>query len=98
MSAKRVGAGWVGSENWQFLLRLSTIFADVGRLGGSEKVQKWADVIWGWSLIRLGAFILNRMPTVVELFGADSRSYLHVFLQNFLLFNLHFVTWSKIEL
>ena len=67
------GVGWVGSENWQFLLTFSTIHVDVGRVGGSEKVQKCVDVIQGWSLIRLCAFIPNRMPTVVELFGADSR-------------------------
>ena len=34
------GTGWVGSEKWQFLLMFSTIYADVGWVGGSEKVQK----------------------------------------------------------
>ena len=38
---------WVcGSEKWHFLLTLSTIYADVGWLGGSEKVPKCADVIY----------------------------------------------------
>ena len=36
---------WVGSEKWQFLLTFSTIYADVGWVGGSEKVQKCADVV-----------------------------------------------------
>ena len=39
------GTGWVGSEKWQFLMMFSTIYADVGWVGGSEKVQKCADVI-----------------------------------------------------
>ena len=39
------GTGWVGSEKWQFLLTFSTVYADIGWLGGSEKVQKWADVV-----------------------------------------------------
>ena len=39
------GTGWVGSEKWQFLMRFSTIYAGVGWLGESEKVQKHADVI-----------------------------------------------------
>ena len=64
----------MGSDNWQSLLTISTICADVGRVGGSEKVQKCPDVIQGWFLIRLCAFIPNRMPTVVELFRPDSRS------------------------
>ena len=38
------GTGWVGLEKWQFLLTFSTIYADVG-MGGSEKVQKYYDVI-----------------------------------------------------
>ena len=42
--------GWVGSEKWKFFLTFSTIHADVGWLGGSEKVQKCANVIQGWSL------------------------------------------------
>ena len=39
---------WVGgSRLW---LTFSTVFADGGGwLGGSEKVQKCADVIYGWS-------------------------------------------------
>ena len=37
--------GLVGSEKWQFLLKFSTIYADVGWVGGSEIVQKYADVI-----------------------------------------------------
>ena len=37
--------GWVGSEKLQFLLMFSTIYADVGWVGGSEKVQKFGDVI-----------------------------------------------------
>ena len=38
--------GWVGgSEKLQFLLMFSTMYADIGRVGGSEKVQKFADVI-----------------------------------------------------
>ena len=40
---------WVRSEKWQFLLIFSSIYADVlrmgGWVGGSEKVQKCADVI-----------------------------------------------------
>ena len=36
---------WVGSEKWQFLLTFSTIYADVGLVGGSDKVQKCGDVI-----------------------------------------------------
>ena len=44
------GTGWVGSEKWQFLMRFSTIYAGVGWLGESEKVQKHGDVIQGWSL------------------------------------------------
>ena len=28
------GAGWVGSEKWQFLLMFSTIYANVSRVGG----------------------------------------------------------------
>ena len=40
----------MGSEKWQFLLRFSTIYADVGWLGESEKVQKHADVILEWPL------------------------------------------------
>ena len=39
------GTGWVGSEKWQFLLTFSTIDAEVEWMGGSEKVQKYADVI-----------------------------------------------------
>ena len=39
------GTGWVGSEKWHFLLTFSTIYADVGWLGGSEKALKCADVI-----------------------------------------------------
>ena len=39
------GTGWVGSENWQFLLMLSTIYANVEWVDGSERVQKYADVI-----------------------------------------------------
>ena len=35
----------LGLEKWQFLLTFSTIFVDVEWLGGSEKVQKYADVI-----------------------------------------------------
>ena len=31
-----------------------TIFADLGWVGGSEKVKKNADVIKGWSLIKEG--------------------------------------------
>mgnify|MGYP007045447407 CR=1 FL=1 len=30
--------GW-GQKKWQFLLAFSTIYADIGREGGSEKVQ-----------------------------------------------------------
>ena len=37
--------GWVRSEKWQFLLTFSTIYADKGWVGWSEKVQKSADVI-----------------------------------------------------
>ena len=32
------GTGWVGSEKWHFLLTFSTIYADVGWVGESEKV------------------------------------------------------------
>ena len=42
-SAKGLG-GW-GSEKCQFFLMFSTIYADVGWVSGSEKVQKSADVI-----------------------------------------------------
>ena len=44
------GTGWVRSEKRQFLLKFSTIYADIGWVGRSEKVQKCADVIQGWSL------------------------------------------------
>ena len=37
--------GWVGSEKWQFLLTLSTIYADVESMGESEEAQKCADVV-----------------------------------------------------
>ena len=37
--------GWLGSEKWQFLLTFSTIYADEGWVGRSEKVQEYADVI-----------------------------------------------------
>ena len=47
VSAKVSG---LGSEKCQFFLTFITIHADVGWLGGSEKVQKYADVIQGWSL------------------------------------------------
>jgi len=40
---------WVGGvEKRQFLLTLSTVI--MLTVGGSEKVQKYADVIKGWSL------------------------------------------------
>ena len=39
------GTGWVGSEKWHLLLTFSTIYAGVGRMSGSEKIQKCADVI-----------------------------------------------------
>ena len=42
--------GWVDLENGRFLLTFSTFFTDVG---GSEIVQKNADVINGWSLSKL---------------------------------------------
>ena len=45
------GTGWVGLEYWQFLLTFCTIYADVCRVSGSEKVPKCADVIQGWSLV-----------------------------------------------
>ena len=39
------GTGWVGSEKLQFLITFSTIYAEVGWMSESEKVQKYADVI-----------------------------------------------------
>ena len=37
---------WVGGvEKWQFLLTFSTIYADVGWVIGSEKVQIRANII-----------------------------------------------------
>ena len=44
-----MSAKGLGSEKWKFLLTISTISAYVSRVGGSEKVQKCADVIQGWS-------------------------------------------------
>ena len=37
--------GWVGSKNLQFLLTFSIIEAELGWVDGSEKFQKYADVI-----------------------------------------------------
>ena len=42
----------MGSEKWQFLLTFSNIYADVRWVGGSNNVQKCAEVIEKWSLIR----------------------------------------------
>ena len=39
------GTGWVGSENWYFLLTFSTISADIGWVGWIEKVFKCTEVI-----------------------------------------------------
>ena len=44
------GTGWVGSNFCQFLLMFSTIQGNVEWVGGSEKIQKFADVIKGCSL------------------------------------------------
>ena len=38
------GTGWVKSENKQFLLLFSVIYAEEGWVDGPEKVQKCADV------------------------------------------------------
>ena len=39
------GTGWVRSEKYQVLLAFSNTYADVRWIGGSEKVQKCADVV-----------------------------------------------------
>ena len=43
---------WVGSEKWYLLLMFSPIYADVGWVSASWKVQKSADIIYGWSLTK----------------------------------------------
>ena len=44
MSAKGLG----GSRKWPVLLTFSTVFMLTLWVGGSEKVQNYADVIYGW--------------------------------------------------
>ena len=41
--------GWVGEfRKWQFLLMFGTVLMLAYWVGGSEKLQKCADVIYGW--------------------------------------------------
>jgi hypothetical protein len=40
-----------GLRNWQILQMMSIVLMLTNSMGGSEKVPKSADVIYGWSLI-----------------------------------------------
>ena len=55
-SAKVLG----GFKKWQFLLKFSTVFMLIWLVGGSEKVQKCADVIYGWPLRELIKVLVKR--------------------------------------
>ena len=40
-----------GLRNWQILQMISTVLMLTYRVGGSKKVPKCAEVIYGWSLL-----------------------------------------------
>ena len=44
--------GWVGSKKWPFLMTFCDVFILTSSVGRSEKVQKYAYVIFGWFIIQ----------------------------------------------